>query len=409
MIRFYIFMLLALVVGTVLYVLLGDDPGYVLVSFGEYSVETSLLLTVLLLILLGLVIYVFFRLVRLLVPWQWLRNRGLDTTTGHADRATLEGLRLLAHGNPRSAYKLLLEQAKHSRSPVLNYLGACVAAWQLGDRAGMKFSLNQAEKIAGKSSLPVSTLKARFAMSSDEQEQALAILLELHKQYPDNPGVLLSLSSALQAVGDWQQLATILPALERNRVLDADKLATLRIKVVAKQLQSFNEKRGSVGQLNAIWDAVSNGDKNNETLLALYIQKLIALDEDDRAQVLLIRFFKHSWSDTLVRMVGYIDTRDPAQQLLLLEKLMQDRPGNAMLAMTLGRVSLRNRLWGKAKEYFEAALVFSTDEKISAETNAELGRLLEHMGEGERSAVCYKKAMALLDVELPDLPYPGLS
>ena len=56
MIRAFIYSLLALGIGAWLYYVLGDDPGYVLVSFDTWSVETTLVAMVLFLLLLLVVV-----------------------------------------------------------------------------------------------------------------------------------------------------------------------------------------------------------------------------------------------------------------------------------------------------------------------------------------------------------------
>ena len=45
---------------------------------------------------------------------------------------------------------------------------------------------------------------------------------------------------------------------------------------------------------------------------------------------------------------------------------------------------------------------------LSAEINAELGRLLEHLGEHDKSLLCYRQAMDLMERKLPDLPMPEM-
>ena len=51
MIRIYVYSLIALAIGAWLYLVLGDDPGYVLLSFGTWSVETTLVALVLFILL----------------------------------------------------------------------------------------------------------------------------------------------------------------------------------------------------------------------------------------------------------------------------------------------------------------------------------------------------------------------
>jgi HemY protein len=138
-----------------------------------------------------------------------------------------------------------------------------------------------------------------------------------------------------------------------------------------------------------------------------YLRALLTTGESAEAIRLLTKYIKYQWSDRLVELLGYIDNQDAAEQILLLEGWVKDRPKNVNLMLTLGRLSLRNKLWGKAREYFESALHFSNNTGSSAEINAELGRLLEHLGEHEKSLLCYRQAMGLMDRKLPDLPMPN--
>ena len=68
----------------------------------------------------------------------------------------------------------------------------------------------------------------------------------------------------------------------------------------------------------------------------------------------------------------------------------------------MGRLSLRNNLWGKARDYFET----SHRLQPSAETCAELARLLFSLGERELSAQFYREGLLLRETNLPELPLP---
>src|SRR5690606_9032267 len=95
----------------------------------------------------------------------------------------------------------------------------------------------------------------------------------------------------------------------------------------------------------------------------------------------------------------------PDRQLALAESWLRDHPDDAGLLLCLGRLALMNRLWGKAREYFQAALARVPD----AQTYAELARLLAHLGEHEASSRYYERGLALCAPRLPDLPLPPLS
>ena len=69
---------------------------------------------------------------------------------------------------------------------------------------------------------------------------------------------------------------------------------------------------------------------------------------------------------------------------------------------TLGMALAERQLWGKAREYFESSLSFAR----TAETCAELGRLLAHLGDVERSNQLLQESVQLLEQHLPALPMP---
>jgi len=68
MTRAFIYSLLALAAGAGLYILLGDDPGYVLISIGNWSIESTLVALVLFLLVVLVLIYGLYRLVGFLNP-----------------------------------------------------------------------------------------------------------------------------------------------------------------------------------------------------------------------------------------------------------------------------------------------------------------------------------------------------
>lgn len=403
MVRFFIFVLLSLFLGGVLYVLLGNEPGYLLVSWGNWAVETSLLMGVIALLAVAFILFTVRQLFRLFTSlWRWPSAARQQQA---AETATLRGLRKLAHGHPGTAYKELIENAKHAQSPLLNYLGAFLGAVQLGDEAGMRFTLRKAEALAGHQQLPVGLLKSALLIRDRQLESALAVLLDLHRRHGDNPAVLILLQDVLLRLEDWDQLSGLLPALSESPVHDAHDLEALRLQVAVERLRAFDPHKGTTDELEAIREVLPRDQRTDERVIQPYVRQLMALGEYERAQVTLIRFFRNQWSDSLVRLTGYIETHDPAPLRVLLEKQLQDYPGNALLSLSLGRICVREGALEKAKEHLEAAAVFSADEALSAEINVELGRLLEHLGDAEGSQICYRKAIMRYARAMPDLSY----
>jgi len=137
-------------------------------------------------------------------------------------------------------------------------------------------------------------------------------------------------------------------------------------------------------------------------LLKEYCGCLVALNADVDAEKTILSYLQKNWDDNLVAMYGTVTGPDAAQQLLFAENWLKERPNNAMLLLTLGRLSLLNKQWNKARNYLEASL----KSRQNAAAFGELGRLLSHMGDHKSSNECFQKGLAMISERLPDLPMP---
>ena len=409
MIRGFIYSLIALGLGAWLFTLAGDDPGYVLISFGSWSIESTFVALILFLLLLLVLIFGVYKLFGILNPQGLFRGNswfGASRRRSHATAASEEGLRLLLLGHWQDAYKLLVENAGKVENPVFNYLAASLAAWQRGDDASWNYCLEQANRKTRKANPGIKTLKALLEYRSGKVEQSLAILIALDKEVPGSPYVLNLIKSSYLSLEDWRKLGDLLPILEKYKVVNADELLQLREKVAAQGLAQISAQSGGASALTRQWQAIDKKVRQGEEITLIYLGKLIEFSQHEEALLVSSSFLKKQWSDQVVLKAGFIDTPEPGRLLVQLESWLKARPANYTLMLTLGRVSLRNKLWGKAREYFESCLKFSQSTSLSAEANAELARLLDHMGEHAQSASLYRKAMAQLDHKLPDLPMP---
>jgi len=136
-----------------------------------------------------------------------------------------------------------------------------------------------------------------------------------------------------------------------------------------------------------------------------YAELLTRLDEKATAAKAVEMAISRNWRDALVQLYGEQDYGTSEQQLLVAEKWLKERPANANLLLSLGRISMRNELWGKAKEYYETSIKIAP----SAEAYGELSRLLKHLGEVEASENYLKSYGDLIGAELPELPMPSES
>ncbi|MES2624974.1 MAG: heme biosynthesis HemY N-terminal domain-containing protein [Pseudomonadota bacterium] len=407
MIRIFLWCLLALGLASALALIMASDPGYILIHYRGYSVEATLSTVIITLVLLAVLFVALRWLLRIINPLQLFRKSTWKNFVSVSPaKATAIGFNHLLLGRWLEAYKLLVENAEKVEDPQLSYLGAAIAAFQRGDTASWNWCLDRAEKKALAETQGLQNLRAMFAMRSGQQEQALVLLTALHKAVPNSPLALQQLKNIYVAKSDWDNLDDLLAELEKQKVVGGTELVLLQEQVYQYKLQQAAEN--SLDNLRLVWQDLPKSLRSNEVLTGAYLQNLLRFNQDTEAGALLTRFLKQQWSDKLVAMLGFVNSKQPKQQLQMMEVWLKDKPGNPVLLLTLGRLSLRDQLWGKAREYFEQALRATSNNELSAEISAELGRLLEHLGEHEKSLACYQKAMGLLEYKLPQLPLPNV-
>src|SRR5210317_824249 len=98
--RLFFLMLIALLAGVGIVAIIETDPGYVLVSYGNYTLETSLWVGLLLLFVFTLLVYAVVRLIRRLLAGQsslvnWFGGRQAQRSS----RLTARGLINYIEGN----------------------------------------------------------------------------------------------------------------------------------------------------------------------------------------------------------------------------------------------------------------------------------------------------------------------
>lgn len=411
MIRLLLIALLALLIGTGLSLGLQYDLGYIRISLGHYMIETNFwvgLALVFAVIVLTVVTLSLFRRVRhstgLVSGWI---ARGNER---RARRRTTQGLLALAEGNWPRASKLLTSAASHVDTPLINYLAAAQASFESGDYETVDELLRKAFESTPGSDLAVGITQAQLQLAGNRLEQALATLVRLRKQSPHHPFVLKLLKTTYLRLEDWRELSKLLPELQKRNVLPEEEFNELQRLVWHNLLERAAEDcrrnrkedpNASLEPLTRLWDELPGFLRRDEFTIRDYARLLADLGDEAQTETLLRKVLRNHWSDELINLYGRIKGHKPDEQLLLAEQWLKDRPNNAELLLALGRLSLRNELWGKAREYFETSLRL----RRSRETLAELSRLNAHMGEEEVSIKLMMQGLAK-DNGLPELPMP---
>lgn len=384
------FLLIGIAVGYVIRL----DSGYVLLSWFDYTLETSVWFFNIILIGFFISAYVILRFVLLLIGSDWrIKEWRMQRRAKRGQRQTTRGVLNLAQGQWRSAERQLTQAAMLGDNPLMNYLGAARAAYEQGDMDKSDQWLKEAAQSTKGAELAVAITQIQLLISRGQTEQALAVILRLRKQHPKHKHLLKMHIKVLRELEDWIGLKELLPTVRKiTKLIPQDKLKELEEKVVIQLMQRAAKSQGIAqpNQIKEIYDDAPRAIRFSVEVIRCYVNLLIKLKQPGQAEYLLRAVLLTSWHDDLVCIYGRVEGNDVKQQLLFAEQQLQERTNDPMLLLALGRIANRAGETAKAQEYLEAA------SKIKAlpDVHTELGNLLTKQGQYEAACQHFNKALA---------------
>jgi HemY protein len=393
--RILLVLVAALALGGLVGALVLRDPGYLLISYGGFAVETSLWVAVLVLAVGLIVLRLLLRLVFGIGRGAaGLRSWRRDRRDRAARLQTLRGLQSLAEWRWADARKRLESGAAHADAPLVNHVFAALAAHHLGDAAGRDELLAAARESSDDSALAVAATQAELLHQAGDWHGCLAALGNARRHTPHNPRLLALEADCYRHLGDWQAVIERVPELGKQKALPERALAALR-----REAWLARVRQPGVDPAE-LWRDLLRDEKRDPGLVAGFARAFLAADRAAEAEPLLRHALDHGWSEELVRLYGLAGAAASGSRALShAEGWLKKHPHDAELLLALGRICLGSEQWAKAREYLEASLKLRAD----AAVQGELGRLCLALGESDRGGELAVQALR----ELPPLPLPG--
>ena len=378
-----------------------EDSGYVLFGRGYNTLEMSLSLFLVLLFLSYIFGYVLVRFI--LRTWtmpEQLKQWRFSQQAAKARKTSLQGLINLSQGQWKKAERLLTRAVKNSDMPFLNYLSAAKAAQKQNAPERRDHYLALAHKSMPAADFSVKLTQAELQFAHGQNEQALATLVHLHSLSPKHPHIMVLLCKLYQQLKSWDDLRKLLPQLHKHKVLSEKELLKIEKETYVELIQTVNanpvrdnqtSKNNNAEKLHQLWKKISRELKKDAYLVEIYCNKLIQLNENDEAELILRNALRKEWQPNLVKQYGMVKSSQLEKQLTFAESLSKDHDNHPLLLLTLGRLCMYNDLWGKARAYLEASI----GNKELPETYKELGLLMEYLNEPNLAAEYFKKGLFL--------------
>lgn len=369
-----------------------DNPGYVIIGMGHWSLEKSLVDFILGLIISFFALYVFFRWLGWLyrIPSQ-LKRRGINIKFNRSQEALIAGLVDSAEGNFERAENVLIKHAPHSGAPLIHYLTAARAAQSRGALDKRDQYLKQAADQAPDSSVAIGLTQAELHLSGKEFAQALNTLTQLHSIDPAHAGVLKLLHQTYQHLGDWEGIQKLIPSLHKNKVLMEAEVKLLEAEVFIELLKQAAEL-GDAAKIEALWAEVPKYIKNMHGVMAVYFTVMLqvgagAICEDD-----LTKALSANWDDNLLLLFSNIPSTNVEKQLKMAKLWLPFHQDNALLLMVLGKLSFKCKDIEKAKSYLTQSITTAP----TVQAYQLLGDLMFEQGDKDSASQCYKHGLELM-------------
>jgi HemY protein len=409
--RLFLLLLAVLAAGAWVGEKMVKDPGYVLISYDESTIETSLwvLLVVLTLgfVALHWAVNIFFNARFPTGKFRaWRERRGVRQAQGK----TLKGLLALSEGQWWKAQRLLSQSAETSDQPLINYIAAARAAHEQREDKAADELLKKARSSVPQAEVAIGITQVQIQLERGQLEPCLATLLRLRRLAPKHTYVLRLLKDVYVRLQDWQGLTNLIPELRKFKVLKEDEIVALEQMCYSELLGSTLEKlpieADSNTRLQALtkeWKSLPSSLSHDKEMIQRYIEQLVSAGSEDKAESFLHDKIKRQWDEELVNLYGRIKGQDAHKQLEVAKGWLKKNPDSPALKLTLGRLAMRNEQWGKAVDYLEESLVLEK----RPETYTELTRVLQHLGDNKRSLRVMQDGLALMGNGLSPIPLPA--
>ena len=375
---FWTVLLLVCTLAFVLFTL--EDPGFIVIGRGTWTIETSLSAVIIALIL----VWLFVRLLEMLwrLPLYLFYHRVIRQKS--AQESLHHGLLTLIQGQWQNAEKNFLKAVSLGNLSDLHYFGVAYAAFQ-------QHNTVRATKHLGKVRPQESMVVALFESKLHVQQQNLPLALEkaqrAHALAPKNIEILLILQTLYVALEKWQALLTLLPKLRKCKVLSPEQ--RLQLENQANIAIIHHTLHAHPSQAAKIWSNIPKSTRLRPALVKIYVEHLIMAGDAMTAEPLLRESLKYQWDTELLRLYGQIETTNTRQQISYAENWLKHHDSELVLLQILGQLCLRNRLWDKAQQYLEK----SANIAPNSYTYQLLGDLSVQKGEQAQAITYYQQGL----------------
>ncbi|MYM88575.1 heme biosynthesis protein HemY [Rugamonas sp. FT82W] len=368
------------------------NPGNVVLFYPPHRIDLSLnffvVLEVALFAFLYFVIRAFSATIRMPGKVAAYRQRKRERD---GNKGLREALKALFEGRFGHAEKAAMRASELPENAGVASLIGARAAHRMRQSARRDHWL---AKLADDNAMKTARLMTMTELLVDDHqpEQALAAVQELNASGTRHIHALQWSLKAHQQAKNWPEVLRLVRSLDKHRALHPALSSRLRELAYDDML---SDSAHDAESLQRVWATVPNADRIKPYVACRAATALNARGLHDEARLVAEESLAADWDDRVVR--AYREAAAPAGSAALLmqiehcENWIHARPTDAELALTLGSLCLKQKLWGKAQRYLEQALSDAADPRMVRESHLKLAQLHEALAQPEEAASHYRQ------------------
>ncbi|MQA38787.1 heme biosynthesis protein HemY [Rugamonas aquatica] len=368
------------------------NPGNVVLFYPPHRIDLSLNFFVVLEVALFAFLYFVIRAFRATISMPGKvaayrqRKRERDGNKG-----LREALKALFEGRFGHAEKAAMRASELPENAGVASLIGARAAHRMRQSARRD---NWLAKLADDQAMKTARLMTMTELLVDDHqpEQALEAVRELNASGTRHIHALQWSLKAQQQAKNWPEVLRLVRSLDKHRALHPALSSRLRELAYDDML---SDSAHDAESLMRVWATVPTADRIKPYVACRAATALNARGLHDEARLVAEESLAADWDDRVVR--AYREAAAPAGSAALLvqiehcENWIHARPTDAELALTLGSLCLKQKLWGKAQRYLEQALSDAADPRMVRESHLKLAQLHEALAQPEEAANHYRQ------------------
>ena len=368
------------------------DFGYMIVVYPPYKVELSLNFFVLMTLGFFFFLYGFMRLATSMIA---LPERAREYHKKRAEERGREYMRdaisCYFEGRFTKAEKAALSAIEANESPGINGVIAARSAHELRayDRRDQHLARAEEADPSGKSFILMTG--ADLLIEERRYADELSILKQLKTSGSRQHTAALRLElKAEQSLKHWDRVLELVEQLDTRNAFDAAYSEQMkrhaRIELLKRSVVEGRER------FTANWQKIPEKERKDAKVVSIAAQAFIDFGECSLAGKIIEESLDAHWSSHLVAIYGECPDPDAVKRIERAENWLKKHDDDAVLLLTLGRLCMHQKLWGKARSYLDASL--SVHPSAAAHlASASLAEIMERHEDAENH---YRKAQELI-------------